>query len=156
MKKLSKPEDFAMSFRVAVVMNKDEHAWVQNVIGTLALFDFNAKSPAGASIRSVVVKSDKYLDKLRVESNNFTEMGFTISIETGGILFLAEAGAGSVDNAALFLAAFLNRWRPTQAIKISWHRLNKVTGRIAKGATLVGPEGITALKSRSYGGMAHT
>lgn len=91
--------------------------------------------------------------ELRKDSCNFDVLNVNIELTENGLRVFSDPdddGKGDVANACLFIATFLEHWRPQLAVKVAW-AYKDAMGRTHRGTHLVGPAGVTAMRSYRQG-----
>lgn len=123
------------------VNKADEVLWVQKILRCF-----------GSEDHDVRLEADDYSRKLKElrKDSDFEFLRFKVEATEDGLRVHdeGELDGGDPDQAALFISAFLERWRPGRAVKLPWKSVSS-KGRGSSGTTLIGPEGITAMKAVS-------
>ena len=143
MTKRAKPtssEEIRTYFTKTLFVNEVEAAWARTVLTGVTSGDLYEE----------VARLSPHLTKLRKETNNFKELSLKITVDGGALTLQDNEGLGNPGHAALFFAAFLARWRPELAIRLTWRAMNLTRGRSAAGTILIGPEGINALQGHRH------
>lgn len=122
-----------------------ERAWLTRLLSTM-------RGPEDERIGA-----DDYsrrMAELRKDSCNFEVLNVSIELTPEGLHVFSEdpdgTGKGDVDNACLFIATFLEHWRPQLAVKVVWTSKDAV-GRTHRGTHLVGPAGVTTMRAYRQG-----
>ena len=116
----------------------EEKQWVANVLRLL-------KSTWRTDHEALRTMSD-HLTALDKETQQGVFPGFRVTLEEQAITIQEDPkDAGNLDTAALFIAAFLQRWRPGLAVKVPYRRVREA------GTLLVGPAGITRMRGKLKG-----
>ena len=136
--------EFSVEIEWDDVNGPDEMSWVKKI------WDYMHAEPAS---RAEVDDYSKKLSYLRRTSSNFEALGFVVAIEADRLKVqsfpdrsaTSSNADGDVIQAANFIAAFLERWRPEHAVKMAWAQAD-TAGRLRRAVTLIGPNGITLQK----------